>query len=113
MVTAVIDLLDRWFEAVQDGSVATRFPDTGYTWRFYKGEMTMERIRKAIHDLDEYMQAQISWVKNTGRTMPDATRGPDLGRMPDHALMAMFQEIDTLLAYLDQPAAVQPVLGTD
>lgn len=108
--TAIMAVLDRWFDALQDGSAALRFPDTGYVWRFYTGVMTVQRIRVAVADMDEYMYKQIGWVHSSGG-MPEATRGPDLGRMPDHALMAMFQELDGLLAEIEAKAAAAPVLG--
>lgn len=109
-------ILSKYFDALESGKLGRLHPVPNYVWKYYKGEMTLKRIREAWEGIDSYLSAfqQINWV-NTHKKIdaPDYTAGSGLNRLPDPQLWAMMQEIDTLLAGLgyvpDPPPRVREV----
>ena len=98
---AIFPILSRYFRKLQAGQAATIVPSYGYRWRFYKPPMTIERMRKGMAELDMYLTEQMGYVN--GRLddgKPMYTAGPDLNRLPNLALVAFFQEVDTAFAKL-------------
>lgn len=98
-------IYDRYFEALEDGTAQHLYPDPTYQWRFYQGDCTIERFRKLLRNLDAYWWGQRSWgpLQNSA-PIGGWTAGPELSRLPDPAVMALYQEIDALLAKLNQEA---------
>ena len=101
IIGVLLAVLDRYFEALENGAANQLQPDPSYVWRIYAGEMTSERLRRGLRDIDEYLEAQIGWVNNN---LPEVKLeglfqdGPELNRLPDNAVECLFQELDSLLA---------------
>ncbi len=103
---AVHSVLRSYYEALEDGSAASIVPKPKYAWRFWQGGLTLERMRRGIQQLDDYLneRPQHDWAENNapgGAVKFDA--GPDISRLPDAALIALFQELDAALARFIKP----------
>lgn len=102
--TKVMAVLDRYFAALQDGTAAHLYSTPGYVWRFYNGEMTVERLRQGLAGIDEYLWAEGQRYhvarehRDTAGNTATYDAGPELSRLPDHALYALFEEMDGILA---------------
>ena len=94
----VVALLCRYFESLEGGTAEMLYPAPDHVWRWYRGEMTVERMRGALEALDEYLNAmpQHNWAESHASRPFDA--GPDLSRLPTGAMLAMFQELDAVFA---------------
>ncbi|MBI4338135.1 MAG: hypothetical protein HY683_09955 [Chloroflexi bacterium] len=86
--TKVFDVLDRYFKALETDTVHFLMPDPGYHW---KRQITIEEMRTLLAELDEYW-----WNQRGYPPLRDYDAGPDLSRLPDHAVMALAQELDAL-----------------
>lgn len=100
-VSRVMAVLDKYFQALEDGTVDTLLPSPTYEWRFWKDGLTLERMRRGLENIDDYLNAdsQHGWAERNypgGATTFDG--GPDLNRLPDAALVSMFIELDSALA---------------
>ncbi len=98
---AVLTILRSYYDALQDGTASVIVAKPTYKWRYWTDGLTVERMRKGLEDIDEYLNEgpQHQWAENNavgGPTKFDA--GPDLSRLSDWALIAMFQELDEALA---------------
>lgn len=112
-------ILVRYFDALQDGSAERMRCQALYQWRYFFGEMTMERLRRAWEGIDTYLGWQLNWVnqQRERHNLPFAEAGPEMNRLPDDALVAMMQEIDGFLAdaglsQKDDLASPPPTQGT-
>ena len=96
LAEAVADLQRRYFEALEVGAADHLGPDPRYKWRYYQGDMTVTRMREALARQDAYRddQQQVTWASNTDNMPYQA--GPGLSRLPDGAIVAMFQGLDAL-----------------
>lgn len=107
---AVLAVLGRYFDALEEGRADAILPDPSYRWRFYLGEMTVERMRAGLEKLDAYVNhpSQHNWAQTNHGAPRGVTfeRGPDLSRLPDLAVVAMFQELDGVFA--DAEAKTHP-----
>lgn len=102
----VLAVLDRYADVLNDGSSVHLYPDPGYEWKAYK-DMTVEQMRAKLLDADTYISGQQGWVeRNKAAGSIDA--GPELIRLPDAALVAMFQELDAVYASEPLPASAAP-----
>ena len=85
--------------------------DLKYTWMYYTNN-DIKRFRDDIIYLDQYWMYQHNYVlENTNK---DCTHGPELNRLPDNALLAMFQEIDEILAKaksIQDSISIQDIVG--
>lgn len=96
----VMALLDRFFQALESGTAKYLSPELGYSWKYYKGEVTIERLRAGLIDLDKYMAEQHIWVNNNSlRAKQEGPfdAAPELSQLPDAAVWLMFQELDNFL----------------
>ena len=99
---AVLAILGRYFDALESRQAAAIFPDPSYRWRFYEGQMSLDRMRAGILLLDRYVNesSQRNWAQTNHGGPRGITfdTGPELSRLPDAALIAMFQQLDAVLA---------------
>lgn len=97
-VTRVMECLDQYFRALEDGAADGILPDPLYEWRHYQGAMTLERMRTALVGIDDYLwhDQQRDYVR--GNTKLEYDAGPGLCRLTDSAMIAMFQDLDKILA---------------
>lgn len=97
---AVFAVLSRYFKMLESGTAGRVRPRAHYTWRFYEGEMTLKRMREGVKRLDDYLGAlpQFNWVQHNNAHGMRFTAGPELGRLPDGALIAMIQDLDAAQA---------------
>ena len=90
---------DRYYAALEDGSAQYLLPDPDYKWVHYKeSERTAEALRERLAGLDAYWLSQINYVqsdqgKRTGLTF---NAGPELSRLEDAQVLALYQELDTV-----------------
>ena len=108
-------ILGRYFDALEDGSAAHLFPNPAYRWNHYPESFALEDMRARLKDIDEYManNSQRNWAErehgnhigtqanNPGNPIEVFTAPPDLSRLPDNAVLALFQELDIL--YVNPP----------
>ena len=104
----VIQVLRSYFEALENGTAHLILPAPTHKWKFWKGGLTLERMRRGLQSIDDYLNhpSQHGWAERNyigGPTKFD--RGPDLSRLPDNALFAMFQELDDVLGEQADAAA--------
>ena len=98
---AVFTILMAYFNALQNGKGGDLTPNPDYPWRFYKPPMTLERMRAWLVNANDYLSeaAQMGWANNQRpKGAEKATAGPGLDRLPDLAVVALFQELDAIYA---------------
>lgn len=98
---AVLTILRSYYDSLEDGTASTIVPKPMYRWRYWTGGLTVERMRAGLEDIDEYLNEgpQHQWAENNAPGGPTKfDTGPDLARLSDSALIAMFQELDAALA---------------
>ena len=119
-VAAVHEVLEAYYRAIVDGTADRIFPNPMHKWRYYKGGMTIGRMKEKVEDLDEYWDdpAQIGYVNRTARDgKNDADKGPGLSRLPAEAMVSLWQELDSVLyrfypeGYVEPPPDAEPVAG--
>ena len=93
---SVQTILRSYFEALQAGNDALKLPDPAYHWRHYDAQ-DREVFRERLADLDAYLRAppQADWVM---RVRKEVLSPPELSRLSDGPMLAMYQELDTVYA---------------
>lgn len=94
----VMSVLVRYFDYLEAGQVDLILPDPTYAFRRYKGDMDTARMQKVLQGIEEYccMQAQMGYANGLRKENFDA--GPDYTRLPEPAMLALFQELDAIFA---------------
>ena len=119
-VKAVHEVLSAYYRAIVDGTAERIFPNPMHKWRYYKGGMTIGRMKEKVADLDEYWDdsAQVNWVNNNKHADARAVdKGPGLSRLPAEAMVALWQELDSILyrlypeGYVEPKPDAEPVAG--
>jgi hypothetical protein len=98
---AVLTILRSYYDSLEDGTASTIVPKPMYKWRYWKDGLTVDRMRAGLEDIDEYLNEgpQRQWAENNATGGPRKfDTGPDLSRLSDGALIAMFQDLDAALA---------------
>lgn len=95
-VAAVIAVLQDWFEAIEDGTAGSRYPDSQYERRGGRPGWTDAEVNKAINVLDYEFQYERSqrpsyWAER------GFTSDPDFDRLAPPQRLAMIQQIDNAL----------------
>ena len=99
---AVHTVLRKWFDALQDGSVASFLPDFSYPRQWTEAE-----LEAFVVELDTYVWKQANWVR--GNRHIDADAGPGFARLTSAQRLALLQELATVLAaYPEPPPPEQP-----
>lgn len=99
----VLALLRRYWADLEDGSAKYHLPDPTYQWRHYsEAKQTLDHARAALTECDVFWEhnGNLAWA-NANRGKPRGQvfdAGPGLSRLPDAALMALWQELDGLYA---------------
>ncbi len=89
VVARVFEVLDRYFSSIENGTTGFILPDPAYKW---KRKIALQEIRELLVELDQY------WWNQRGYTpLKGYTAGPELSRLPDNAVWALAQELDSLL----------------
>ncbi|MBI2846825.1 MAG: hypothetical protein HYX82_02980 [Chloroflexi bacterium] len=100
-IQEVMRILGVYFSAQENGTAASILPNPSHVWRFWRDGISLARMRQGIQEIDEYLNdpAQHGWAERNYPGGPvKFDSGPDLSRLPDNALVAMFQELDSVLA---------------
>ncbi len=103
-------LLRDYFELLQNGTAGLHMADPTYRWRHYdEHDRSLEALRLRLADIGAYLNAnpQHDWVNRQAHTTFEA--GPDLNRLPDGAMLAMFQQLDAL--YAEHLGEAEPSAG--
>lgn len=88
---SIIDVLQEWFLALEDGTVATRLPDPAYRW--HRRQPSVEEIDALVCEIDQYIEREWrSWGKARGF---GATA--ELSRLPTQARIALMQDLDRVI----------------
>lgn len=100
--TQVLTILRRYWDALEAGRAAYLMPSIDFTWRHYQEEgWGVEAMRERLIDMDEYLNgaSNVGWA-NTHSPGKDnnLNAGPGMNRLPDQAVIAMFQELDAIYA---------------
>ena len=96
----VLAVYHRYWQLLEDGKAQYIYPNPEYQWRWFqvKGDVTIERLRTGLAGIDGYLAqpGQWNWAKNNRHEV--YTKPPEMSRLPDAALLAMFQELDAIYA---------------
>lgn len=84
-IAAVWKVVARWFQYIESGEAAHRYPDP--KWQTPKGRasLTLERADQLIKEMDADFEIESYRFPSGG--------GPDFKRLPAHARMAFAQEV--------------------
>lgn len=101
-------ILKRYFYALQHGRADKIQPMPFYRWQFYaEGRTELIHFRVNLEKLDNYLnsESQRNWAQTNNGNARDVTyeAGPDLSRLPDNAVIALYQELDALHARFPEP----------
>lgn len=96
LVQRVMAVLDLYFAALENGEAERIAPAPNYQWQYWP-QISLEWMRQRIKSLDEYW-----WQQHTWGRLREYEAGPDLSRLPDGALIAMFQELDAIFAHEEE-----------
>ena len=95
----VQEVLGRYFLALKENTAHLKMPNPFYKWRHYNEEDRMpSAFRSQLIALDAYLnsESQHNWANMNAKTVFD--QGPNLARLTDSSMLAMFQELDVLYA---------------
>jgi hypothetical protein len=88
----IIDVLQEWFQALEQGTADTRMPDPAYRWRRHCP--SIEEIDTLIREIDQYIEREWrNWGKARGFEAP-----AELWRLAPPARLALMQDLDQVLA---------------
>ncbi|MSQ34168.1 MAG: hypothetical protein EXR60_07135 [Dehalococcoidia bacterium] len=88
----LIDVLQEWSLALEQGTEATRLPDPAYRWR--RRQPSVDEIDALVAEIDQYIEREWrNWGKPRGFDVP-----AELSRLPSTARLALMQDLDQTLA---------------
>lgn len=90
---AVHEVLEDWFNAMEDGSAFYRLPDLAYTRPDGKAVWTDAELDNLVNvAIDEYVDRQRGWIKNNRYIVTDAHCG--FGRLETIQRIAFAQDLE-------------------
>lgn len=86
---AIHEVLQEWFERLEDGTTENYLPDFSYsrTW-------TEEELQGLVTDIDTYVFAQHNWVRTV--RFYHTQQGPGYARLAPPQRLAFAQHLDTV-----------------
>lgn len=88
----IIDVLQDWFLALEQGTAPARLPDPAYRWR--RRRPAVEEIDSLLAEIDQYIEREWrNWGKARGFEAP-----AELSRLAPPARLALMQDLDQVLA---------------
>lgn len=97
---AIHEVLDEWFEAMEDGSAFSRIPDLTYTRPNGKPTWTDEQLENLVCvAIDEYVDQQRSWVQFNRGITTDTHCGFD--RLGTNQRIALAQDLERVFTKYD------------
>ena len=106
-VCAITDVLQGWFEALEQGTAHLRLPDPAYQRRGNKPFWTPEELETLIEAIDTRIDRELSWAGKNKQMM--CTAGSGFHRLELPQRLAMAQALDAVLAeYEAVPTAALP-----
>ena len=110
LTQAILELLDDWCHAIEDGTAASRLPDLNYVRRTGEPTWSDEHLREVFRDIDAYTWGQHGWVQgHSGLTFD---RSPGYAGLEPPQLLALAQDLDRLLAEYGAEPEPEPEYNT-
>lgn len=97
-VETIIFILDGWVKAMDDGSVAQRYPSSSYKRKSGKPEWTEGELDLIMRSLDYEIDQEVARAPGTST---GSKMGPGFVRMDYNQRLAMVQELDEAIARLE------------
>lgn len=94
-VHAVIDVLDSWFLALQDGTAPLRLPDPGYQRSRGREPWTEAELEALVGAIDAKVDRELSWSSRNKDMLCDA--GPGFWRLAVAQRLALAQQLDAVI----------------
>ena len=97
-VETIIFILDGWVKAMDDGSVAQRYPSSSYKRKSGKPEWTEGELDLIMRSLDYEIDQEVARAPGTST---GSKMGPGFVRLDYNRRLAMVQELDEAIARLE------------
>lgn len=91
----VHDVLRKWFNALEDGTVEHLLPDPHYERPSHKRPWTDSDLETLIKVIDDYVWEQRNWAEGTHKKAFD--EGPGFNRLQPPQRLAFAQELEQAL----------------
>ena len=98
-VKTIIDCLDDWARAIDDGSVTNRQPSVTYVRHSGEDDWSEEDLDIFVRNLDYEFDQEVTRAPGTG---VGAVRGPGFVRLAYEQRIALAQELDSILAAIGE-----------
>ena len=99
-VAGIIAVLQRWYDAMQDGSVQHWYPQLDFKRRNGKPLWSDEELDRLIAALDEEFDKELSWAKTQADVKAEA--GPGFSRLTTTQRLVLAQELDAMLRLFEE-----------